>query len=52
MTCSGPAAFTSSLRDSVDDLEGVPGLAKPPRAVVDRLTMVPMRDRIFEEGET
>ena len=51
MTCSGPAAFASSLRDSVDDLEGVPGLAKPPRAVV-RLTMVPMRDRRdFVEGE-
>lgn len=52
MTCSGPAAFASSLRDSVDDLEGVPGLAKPPIADVDRLTMVPMRDRRdFEEGD-
>lgn len=52
MTCSGPAAFASSLRDSVDDLDGVPGLAKPPIAVVDRLTMVPMRDRRdFEEGD-
>ncbi len=52
MTCSGPAVFASSLRDSVDDLEGVPGFAKPPRAVVDRLTMVPMRDRRdFEEGD-
>lgn len=51
MTCSGPAAFPSSLRDSVDDLEGVPGLAKPPREVVF-LTMVPMRDRRdFEEGD-
>jgi hypothetical protein len=51
MTCSGPAALASSLRDSVDDLEGVPGLAKPPRAVVF-LTMVPMRDRRdFEEGD-
>jgi hypothetical protein len=50
MTCSGPAAFASSLRDSVDDLDGVPGFAKPPIAVVDRLTMVPMRDRRdFEE---
>jgi hypothetical protein len=52
MTCSGPAAFASSLRESVDDLEGVPGLARPPMAVVDRLTMVPMRDRRdFEEGD-
>ena len=52
MTCSGPAAFASSLRDSVDDLEGVPGLAKPPRAGADSLAMVPMRDRWdFEEGD-
>jgi hypothetical protein len=49
MTCSGPAASASSLRDSVDDLEGVPGLANPR---VFRLTMLPMRDRRdFEEGD-
>ena len=52
MTCSGPAALASSLRDSVDDLDDVPGLARPPRAVDDRLIMVPMRDfRDFEEGD-
>jgi len=51
MTCSAPA-LASSLRDSVDDLEGVPGLAKPPRAVDDRRIIVPMRDRIdFAEGD-
>lgn len=52
MTCSGPGAFASSLRDSVDDLEGVPGLVKPLRAVDDRLIIVPMRDRIdFPEAD-
>ena len=51
MTCSWPA-LASSLRDSVDDLDGVPGLAKPPRAVDDRRIIVPMRDRIdFAEGD-
>jgi len=37
-------AFASSLRDSLDDLEGVPGLVKL-IADDDRLIMVPMRDR-------
>jgi hypothetical protein len=52
MTCSGPE-FESSLRESVDDLAGVGGLAKPPvRAVDDRFIMVPMRDRRdFVEGD-
>jgi hypothetical protein len=51
MTCSEPGAFASSLRDSVDDLEGVPGLPKA-RAVDDRFIMVPMRDRRdFVEGD-
>ena len=51
MTCSGPA-FASSLSDSVDDLEGVPGLVKLPRTL-PFLTMVLMRDRRdFEEGDT
>ena len=48
MAWSGPGALASSLRDSVDDREGVPGLAKPPtalRAVDDLLIIVPMRDR-------
>lgn len=48
ITCSGPGALASSLRDSVDDREGVPGLAKPPtalRAVDDLFIIVPMRDR-------
>ena len=52
MTCSVPGALASSRRDSVDDLEGVPGLAKPLRAVDDRRIIVPMRDRIdFAEGD-
>lgn len=51
MTCSRPA-LASSRRDSVDDLEGVPGLAKPLSAVDDRRIIVPMRDRIdFAEGD-
>lgn len=37
-------AFASSLRDSLDDLEGVPGFVKL-IADDDRLIMVPMRDR-------
>ena len=37
-------AFASSLRDSLEDLEGVPGLVKL-IADDDRLIMVPMRDR-------
>jgi hypothetical protein len=46
MTISGPGVLASSLRDSVDDREGVPGLGNPPvRAVDDRLIIVPMRDR-------
>jgi hypothetical protein len=53
MTCSGPEEFESSLRESVDDLAGVGGLAKPPvRAVDDRFIMVPIRDRRdFVEGD-
>ena len=53
MTTSGPGAFASSLRDSADDLAGVPGLEKPPgKAVDDRLIMVPIRDLMdFVEGE-
>lgn len=52
MTCSVPGAAASSLRDSVDDLEGVPGLVKPPvRAVDDRLIIVPMRDRMDFPGD-
>jgi hypothetical protein len=50
--CSGPEAPASSRRDSVDDLEGVPGLARPLRAVDDRRIIVPMRVRIdFAEGD-
>ncbi|KAI0004987.1 hypothetical protein BJV74DRAFT_317775 [Russula compacta] len=51
MTCTGPGAAASSLRDSVDDLEGVPGLKPPVRAVDDRLIIVPMRDRMDFPGD-
>lgn len=52
-TISGPEGFASNLRDSDDDLAGVPGLEKPPvRAVDDRFIMVPIRDLMdFVEGE-
>jgi hypothetical protein len=51
MTCSEPGAFASSLRDSINDLEGVPGLPKA-RAVDDPLIMVPMRNwGDFVEGD-